>query len=92
MVISAEDAAATTTRRLLNCGLPRQPHYMVDDYEVWACANELMRQHGSDAWFWAAQRADELLVSGELDGHRTFQRILARIEQLEQVAPQGGLQ
>lgn len=59
----------------------------VADREVWACANLLIQQHGEDAWFWAAQRADKLFAEGSLDGQRTFLRIMKRIEQLQQVTP-----
>jgi hypothetical protein len=64
---------------------------MIDDREIWACANLLLREHGDDAWFVAAQRADELLAQGEMDGHRTFLRILARIKALETTIPVGQL-
>lgn len=59
---------------------------MIEDREIWGCA-QLMRQHGSEAWYVAAQRADALLAQGEMEGHCTFLRILARIEQLEQMTP-----
>ena len=64
---------------------------MIDDREIWACANLLVRQHGDNAWFVVARRADELLAQGEMDGHRTFLRILARIEALESSNPGGRL-
>lgn len=62
---------------------------MIDDREIWACANLLLQQHGENAWFVVAQRADELLAQGELEGQRTFLRILARIRALEASAPDG---
>ena len=62
---------------------------MVDDREIWACANLLMKQHGADAWFVASQRADELFAQGEMEGHRTFVRIVDRIKQLEALVPTG---
>lgn len=62
---------------------------MIDDREIWACANTLLKQHGADAWFVAAQRADELLEKGDMEGNRTFVRILDRIKQLEALAPVG---
>jgi hypothetical protein len=52
---------------------------MIEDREIWACANQLMKQHGVDAWFVASQRADELFAQGEPDGHRTFVGLLNRI-------------
>lgn len=62
---------------------------MIEDREIWACANLLLKQHGDDAWFVAAQRADELLAQGEMDGHRTFVRVLNRIRALEAMNPAG---
>lgn len=64
---------------------------MIDDREIWACAHELFRQHGADAWFHASQRADALLEQGEMEGHATFLRILDRIRQLEQMTPTGSV-
>ena len=60
---------------------------MIDDREIWACANLLIKQHGVDAWWVASQRADELLAAGKMAGHQTFVRILDRIKQLESIAP-----
>ena len=62
---------------------------MINDQEIWACANQLLKQHGHDAWFVASQRADELLEKGDMAGSRTFQRILNRIRQLELLEPTG---
>lgn len=62
---------------------------MIDDREIWACANKLIAIHGETAWFAASRRADALLARGELEGHRTFIRILDRIRQLEVMAPAG---
>ena len=52
------------------------------EQELWAAANMLINRHGSDAWFHAAQRADELSVQGDVEGHVTFVAILRRIERL----------
>ena len=65
---------------------------MTPDRHTWACANALMKQHGADAWFHASLRADELLAAGDLDGHAMFKAILARIEELDQMAPTGSIQ
>lgn len=64
---------------------------MIDDREIWACAHQLIRQHGEEAGFHAEQRADALLGSGEVEGHLTFLRILDRIRQLEQLEPGGSV-
>jgi len=60
---------------------------VIEECEIWACANQLIRQHGADAWFVAAQRADALLAEGKVEGHRTFLRILDRIKALEAMTP-----
>jgi len=55
----------------------------IGDRELWACALQVMQQHKDGAWFHAAQRADALLADGDLDGHRTWMRILSHIIALE---------
>ena len=62
---------------------------MIDDREIWGCANLLMALHGNDAWFAASQRADALFEQGDFDGQRVYVRILNRIKQLEAMAPVG---
>lgn len=52
----------------------------------------MIKQHGNDAWFHASVRADELLAGGYLDGHNMFKAILARIEELQRMEPDGSIQ
>lgn len=42
----------------------------------------LINRHGSEAWFHAALRADELASQDDIKGHATFVAILRRIEKL----------
>jgi hypothetical protein len=56
---------------------------MIDDREIWACALHLLRQYGDGAALHAAQRADELILASDIDGQRTWLRILNRINLLE---------
>ena len=37
---------------------------MLSNWELWACANHYLKQHGEDAPIAAAMRADELLAEG----------------------------
>mgnify|MGYP003579383646 CR=1 FL=1 len=60
---------------------------ILSEWELWACANAQVRQHGNDAPFHAAMRADALLERGDLDGSRNWRLILARIDHL--LAPPG---
>jgi hypothetical protein len=63
---------------------------ILSDWELWACANETLKQHGEDAPFFAAQRADRLLREEDLDGLHNWLLILNRIEQLL-AKPEGAL-
>lgn len=65
---------------------------MTPERHIWACANNLLQQHGPDAWFHASQRADALLVAGDLDGNAMFRAILKRIADLENLTPSGRVQ
>jgi hypothetical protein len=55
---------------------------MITDWELWACANHYIREHGEDAAIVAAMRADELLAEGDMAGSRTFEAIVRRINEL----------
>jgi hypothetical protein len=55
---------------------------VLSDWELWAVANETLRQHGDGASVFAAMRADELLEKADLDGVHNWLLIIDRIEQL----------
>ena len=55
---------------------------ILPEWELWACANEAIRQHGLDAPIFAAMRADELLEKCDLDGSRNWRLIVARVNLL----------
>ena len=59
---------------------------MLSDWELWACANEVVRQHGDRAPFVAAVRVAEATDQGDTAGVETWRRIASRIEALEQGA------
>ena len=42
----------------------------MEDIDIWRSAHLLVDQHGEDATFHAAMRADELLGAGDFDGQR----------------------
>ena len=58
---------------------------VISDWEIWACANHYITKHGEDAPIIAAMRADELMSEGDMQGARTFQMIVKRINQLLQL-------
>jgi hypothetical protein len=55
---------------------------VLPEWELWACAQHYIKQHLDDAPIHAAMRADEMLADGDLQGAKTFQAIVRRINQL----------
>ena len=55
----------------------------ISDWELWACANEVIRQHGEDAAIHAAMKADELLFDGDAPGAAVWRQIVRRINDLQ---------
>lgn len=55
---------------------------MLSEWELWACANEAIQQHGLDAPIIAALRADELFEQGDDAGAATWRAIVKRINEL----------
>ena len=55
---------------------------MLTEWELWACANEAIIQHGADAAIFAAMRADGLFEQGDDEGARTWRLIVERINRL----------
>lgn len=55
---------------------------VLTEWELWACANEMVRQHGFDAPILAGIRADELLECGDFDGVYAWRLIIRRICEL----------
>lgn len=64
---------------------------MVSKRDIWIVANQCLQQHGEDAELTAAQRADELMPKGDIDGSRVWRQVLDRIKQLKNTSPTGDL-
>jgi hypothetical protein len=64
---------------------------MISDWELWACANEMIGQHGEDAGIFAGLRADALESEGDEGGAKIWRLIVLRINQL-QAEPSGTIQ
>ena len=56
---------------------------MIPDLEIWRATKLLIDQHGQDAPSRAAERADELLESGDIDGAGIWRAIMGAIEELQ---------
>jgi hypothetical protein len=50
---------------------------------AWSCAAQHIAAHGVDAAEMAAMRADDCLAAGDMDGHRQWLDILARVRNLQ---------
>jgi hypothetical protein len=55
---------------------------VIEDPDIWRAAKLLIDQHGDGAAKRAAQRADELLEQGDVDGYAIWLRIGSAIETL----------
>lgn len=56
---------------------------MIADRDIAATAKLVRDEYGETAWLYAAQRAEELLDLGDVDGRAVWKRILAAVEQLQ---------
>jgi hypothetical protein len=55
---------------------------MTSKMDIYRSANYLIKEHGDQAAIFAAMQADYLLERGDVDGQRTWLRILKAIEEL----------
>ena len=60
---------------------------MISERDIYRTANLMIRKHGSKAHIHAAMRADEFSEKGDLDGQRTWLRIIRAIEDLRTIDP-----
>jgi len=63
---------------------------MIDDLDILRAANLLLHLHGEDAELAAAQRADELLNRGDVEGHAVWRRIVSAVADLTRTKPAEG--
>jgi triphosphoribosyl-dephospho-CoA synthetase len=62
----------------------------MEDIDIWRAAQQLIKTHGADAALMAAQRADALLSEGAVEGSRTWEKIVAAINELQREKPNSG--
>lgn len=56
----------------------------VPDWELWACASTVLRQHGELTPMFVAERIGALALAGDVAGIATWKAIAARIQQIMQ--------
>ena len=52
------------------------------DWEIWACAQQVIKQHGAKAPVQVAAMIGEMAAAGDFDGVQTWQAIAAKVDQL----------
>ena len=62
---------------------------MIHGPDIFRAAELVIDRHGDDAATRAAQRADELLEDGDVDGAAVWRRILAAVEELRRGRREG---
>ena len=62
----------------------------MDDLEIYRAARATIQVYGDGAALHAAQRADELMAEGGMEGRRVWHRIEAAIDELQRTAPGHG--
>ena len=63
---------------------------MISDLDIYRAAQATIQAYGDGAGLHAAQRADELMAEGDMEGRRTWHRIEAAIDELQRTAPGEG--
>ena len=61
----------------------------VSDLDIWRSARSCIVIHGEGAWVHASTRADELMAAGDVEGARTWRRILEAIKSMDASPPAG---
>ncbi|MBA4092427.1 MAG: hypothetical protein C0494_17795 [Sphingobium sp.] len=54
----------------------------LNDWEIWACAQKAIEQHGAKARLHAADRLGSMVAAGDLGGVAAWQAIAAKVDQL----------
>ena len=60
---------------------------MLLDLEIYRAAQATIKRYGDDAGIHAAQRADDLMAEGDMDGRAVWYRIERAIGELRKSAP-----
>ncbi|OYZ12594.1 MAG: hypothetical protein B7Y36_03600 [Novosphingobium sp. 28-62-57] len=61
---------------------------MLSDWELWACANQVIKAQGDKAAHYVAEQIGALALAGDAEGIKIWQAIAHRITELsDQVGP-----
>lgn len=57
-------------------------HLPIDDWEVWACPQQVIKLHGAGAPAHVSARIGQLAIDGDAAGVETWKAIAAKVDQL----------
>jgi len=57
---------------------------MPSELDIYRSASVMIQEHGVDAWFVAARRADAWLEKGDLDGYNVWTAIARAIQTIQE--------
>jgi len=57
------------------------------DRDIYAAALQWLRRYGETAWFEAALKCDEQIAKGDVEGERTWKRIIAALDVVSTKTP-----
>jgi len=80
------DIVMATRLRLANGRAP-----MISERELWACAHQVLKQHGAKADAFVAERVAMLATAQDEAGVRTWRAIARRLDRLRDATDQGAL-
>lgn len=63
------------------------PPVPLSEWELWACANQVLTTHGDKAALHVAEQLGALALNADAEGIATWQKIARRIEQLQASPP-----
>ena len=62
----------------------------LSDWELWACAHQVLKMHGDDAPGHVAERIGALTLEGDIEGVATWKAIARRLAKLAEHTPHAG--
>ncbi len=65
----------------------RRNERVTSDLEIYRAAQATIQEYGDGAGLHAAQRADEMMADGDMDGRTVWHRIERAIDELQRTAP-----
>ena len=66
--------------------IEEEPAHSISEFELWACASQVLKQHGDGAPLHVAERIGELVLRCDAAGVRTWRSIAEKVDKLSRQA------